>query len=150
MKRRKAKTRNVSTGYDPEPLRVLHVSTPLSWRGGEQQLAHLFKALEEEGVQQSILCAKGSALEKYCLENGWPFASFRSKGLLGLGVSWVLRGLVRSYGPDLVHVHDAHAHTAAYMATVLFRARVRSLFIVGWISRSEKMRFPGGSSIIHR
>lgn len=123
MIRRKKKKRSIDTGYDPEPLRVLHVSTPKSWRGGEQQLAYLYGALEQKGVQGAILCPRGSALESYSQERHWPSIPFPRKGPLAFCVARELKRSVVSYGPDLLHVHDSHAHTAAYLATLLFGVR---------------------------
>lgn len=124
MTGRKKKKRSIDTGYDPEPLRVLHVSTPKSWRGGEQQLAYLYGALEEKGVQGAILCPRGSALESYSQERHWPSIPFARKGPLAICVAWELKRSVASYGPDLLHVHDSHAHTAAYLASLLLGVRI--------------------------
>lgn len=140
---RRKKERRIETGYDPRPISVLHVSTPKSWRGGEQQLTYLYDELEGAGVQQSILCPKGSALEADCLAVGRAHASFGWKGPSAIGVAWKLRDLVKSYDPDLIHTHDSHAHTAAFLATVLFR--VKCPIIV-----HRRVDFPVGKSRMSR
>lgn len=121
MKRARKRERAIRTGYDPEPMRILHVSTPKTWRGGEQQLAYLVQGLEDQGVQQTVLGPKGSVLEEHSEKKGWPFAAFARKGPLNLGIARELKGLVRSCAPDLIHAHDAHAHTAAFLASSILR-----------------------------
>ncbi|MEM9022373.1 MAG: hypothetical protein AAGB22_01430, partial [Bacteroidota bacterium] len=59
-----------------EHPRILHVSTPRTWRGGEQQMAYLVEALHRMGVPQLIVCRKGSAVETVCRERGWDHAAF--------------------------------------------------------------------------
>ncbi|MFB6257403.1 MAG: glycosyltransferase family 4 protein [Flavobacteriales bacterium] len=143
MKAHRKRKRSVDTGYDPEPMRVLHVSTPMGWRGGEQQLAYLYHWLEEKGVQQSLLVPKGSALELHCQAWGMPFASFSGKGPLGLGVARALKALTNAYAPDLIHVHDAHGHTAAFLATLLFRQKLPLIV-------HRRVDFPVGKHFLSR
>ncbi len=124
MRAVKKRRRGLRTGYDPDSMRILHISTPMIWRGGEQQLVYLFKGLEPYDLQQCILLPKGSALETDSREKGRPFAAFSRKGPLNIMLAWELKRLVKSYTPDIVHVHDAHAHTAAFICELLFRIKV--------------------------
>jgi glycosyltransferase involved in cell wall biosynthesis len=143
MRRVKDRKRKLETGWDPEPIRVLHVSTPLSWRGGEQQLSYLVQGLEEKGLQQSVLGPSGSALEAHCESKGRAFVPFRRKGFLNFLLAWKLSDLARSYSPDLIHVHDAHAHTAAFLAAQLFRVPIP-------IVVHRRVDFPVGSNFFSR
>jgi glycosyltransferase involved in cell wall biosynthesis len=102
-------------------LTVLHVSTPTTWRGGEQQLAYLVDELP--GIKHLLLTPPESRLAQHCVACGHVWLPLQKKGLLAR--VFQLKRVVRKYKADLLHVHDAKAHTLAYVATLLgMRARV--------------------------
>ncbi|MBL0047551.1 MAG: hypothetical protein IPP32_05565 [Bacteroidetes bacterium] len=47
-------------------MQLLHISTALSWRGGEQQLAYLIDGLRHKNLSQYVYCFRHSEIEKYC------------------------------------------------------------------------------------
>jgi glycosyltransferase involved in cell wall biosynthesis len=100
-------------------MKVLHVSTPVTWRGGEQQAAYLALALHSEGVEEAVLTPKGSALFSRLESSGVDLHTFSSRGLAGIGLALRIAALCRQEGFDLIHVHDSHAHSAAVMAAVI-------------------------------
>lgn len=57
-------------------MTILHVSTPVSWRGGEQQVAYLATALQSMGIDQVVLCPQGSVLAARMMEASVPVATF--------------------------------------------------------------------------
>lgn len=95
-------------------MRVLHISTALSWRGGEQQIAYLYEELEKLGVEQIILCARRSAMAAYCEGQGLNYQVARKRGSISLAYMHHIRRLARSV--DLIHIHDSHAHNNAVLA----------------------------------
>jgi glycosyltransferase involved in cell wall biosynthesis len=100
-------------------MNILHISTPMSWRGGEQQLAYLAEQLEPHINKQVIACAKGGAFEEYA-----RFAHLKtielSAGILGLySNSMMIKKLCKGQKIDLIHVHDSKAHTIAYLSAKL-------------------------------
>lgn len=103
-----------------KPMKVLHISTEPSWRGGEQQLAYLYSELEEFEVQQVILCAQGSAMEKHCHENGWNYFTAKKSSGLAILFSNRIKSLCKKLEIDLIHTHDSHAHTFAIVAATVF------------------------------
>ena len=98
-------------------MRVVHVSTPMVWRGGEQQILNLALSLDEMGVEQLVVCPIGSAIEARCAEEGVPFQSVRQRGFLGVRLAWSIKRVVEAFGADIVHLHDAHAHSAGIVAS---------------------------------
>lgn len=100
------------------PINILHVSTAHTWRGGEQQLVYLYDELYKTGVQQLIVCAKGSALEKKCIGLGKQYISLSRKNSFDIFFAYQLKRISEKY--SLIHVHDSHAHTMAMMAAMLF------------------------------
>jgi len=99
---------------------VIHVSTATSWRGGEQQLAYLLSGLNLQGIKQQVLCVKDSPMATYCKINGEKFRTFSKHGSINLRAACMLATICKSQHVSIVHCHDSHAHTLAYLAALLF------------------------------
>ncbi len=99
-------------------MRVLHVSGAKGWRGGEQQIAYLLHELNDLNIDQHIALVRNEPLHTYIADHGLANCIEYSKsGALNLGLAMQLKRASRDC--DVVHAHDSHAHTAAYMAALL-------------------------------
>jgi glycosyltransferase involved in cell wall biosynthesis len=99
---------------------VVHVSTALTWRGGEQQLLYLAERVGAAGVPQFVVCRAGSRVERVCRERGVPVAALAGRtGLDPLFARTLARAAARERAA-VVHAHDAHAHASATLAVCLF------------------------------
>ncbi|MBP7239625.1 MAG: glycosyltransferase family 4 protein [Saprospiraceae bacterium] len=101
-------------------MTILHVSTPTSWRGGEQQAAYLAIALKASGIDQIVLCPDRSVLATRMQEAGIPVETFASRGLLNLNLAQHIAKLCRKKNIDIIHCHDSHAHSAAVISASVF------------------------------
>jgi glycosyltransferase involved in cell wall biosynthesis len=101
-------------------MRILHVSTPVSWRGGEQQIAYLAGVLATQDIPQHVCCPSGSPLERACASLPVTVHPFSGRGFLGLSLARRIRRIVRQERITVVHAHDSHAHTSAVLAAALF------------------------------
>ena len=101
-------------------MKIIHVSTATSWRGGEQQIAYLLTGLREAGVQQMVICPAGSPLMQYCRENNFAYISYVKKSSLGLFTARKVARLCKQDNNIIVHAHDSHAHTMVWLSGVLF------------------------------
>lgn len=99
---------------------VIHISTPISWRGGEQQLAYTFEQLHNQGIRQMILCPEGSELAEYCESKGWSYTTAPKRSSMDFGFAKKLAKLVKERKFSLVHAHDSHAHTFSILSTLLY------------------------------
>lgn len=97
-------------------MKVLQVSTPRTWRGGEQQAAYLALALKKKGVAQYLLTPAGSALAERMAGTGIPVVSFSRRGLT---LACTIASICKKESIDLVHTHDSHAHSAAVLSAAL-------------------------------
>ncbi len=97
-------------------MRILHVSSAKSWRGGEQQIAYLVDALNKKGVQQTLACCEDGELRKRMI-NRCTLIPYKKTSALNLRFALRLKRYAKD--ADIVHVHDSHAHTAAYIAALL-------------------------------
>ena len=100
-------------------MRILHVSSPLTWRGGEQQLAYLIDELRERGIEQEVLCAAGSSVELFCQHNNITCYTFNRKNLQIVAAGKV-NEICLNDNIGLIHTHDAHSHSAAVLSAMIF------------------------------
>ncbi len=97
-------------------MRILHLSTPTSWRGGEQQVAYLMQGLKEKEIEQYILCAKGGEMENYCQQNSLQYFSKKKGNSFNLLFARYIKTLCIKLSIDLLHIHDSHGHNLAVLA----------------------------------
>ncbi|MEM6322019.1 MAG: glycosyltransferase family 4 protein [Bacteroidota bacterium] len=115
-------------------MKILHFSSALSWRGGEQQIAYLYEELAAKGIKQWIFCVQKSALAAHCLQNNIPHFTYQKRFSVNPIVAFQLKKIIQQQSIDLVHLHDAHAHTFAFMSTFL---GVKNPFVL-----SRRVDFP--------
>ncbi len=101
-------------------MKIIHVSTPLSWRGGEQQIAYLCLELRKVGIEQMVVCRQGSKMEDFCKRENLAFTGLKKRTSLDPGFARKLSRLVKDQKADIVHPHDSHAHTFCIVAARLF------------------------------
>lgn len=100
------------------PLRICHLDTERSWRGGEQQLLYLAKGLRAGGDLNVIACRRSSALADRARSEGLellpvrPWMEWAPLSALGLR-----RALIRK-GIQILHAHTAHAAALGALATL--------------------------------
>ncbi|HYM12653.1 MAG TPA: glycosyltransferase family 4 protein [Bryobacterales bacterium] len=114
-------------------MRILHVDTGRELRGGQRQALLLAHGLGERGHQQAILARRNSPL----------YAAARERGLATLPLSWA--ALAReARRADLIHAHDARAHTLAALLgggrPLVVSRRVAFPVRGGLLSRSKYRR----------
>jgi len=121
---------------------ILHLSAIKSWGGGEQQLAYLYQELAKNQLPQLILCQKNSALADYCKAHGFNFIALRIKAL-DIMFAFRLARLCKAKGIDVIHAHDAHSHTNALLAKLLFGLKAKLVI-------SRKVAFTVNNSWLSR
>jgi len=116
-------------------VRVLHIDTGAGWRGGQQQVLWLMQALHERGIEQLLLTAAHSPLAARVRSAGLDVAELALPAM-----SWANLGMVRKLraASDLVHAHDARAHSLAAIAAIGASGPPRPLVV------SRRVAFPVG------
>jgi glycosyltransferase involved in cell wall biosynthesis len=97
--------------------RVVHVASGREWRGGQRQVWLLGRELENRGIDQVVVTARGSELARRLRSSSIPV--HEAAWTIGLDprvLGPILHELRR---PALLHAHDAHALTLAGAASVL-------------------------------
>lgn len=100
-------------------MRVIHVSTADTWRGGEQQIVYLYDELNFQ-IMQWIICVEGSRMEDNCMIYNRRYHSHKKTSSLSFSFSKKLAQMVKEHSIDLVHAHDSHAHTFCILSSLLF------------------------------
>lgn len=100
-------------------LKVLHLSSERSWRGGEQQIAYLIDHLVSRDVDVSVAARRGSAFAKWCAGQGIPCTEMTFANGLDVFTAAGIKRLSESFTADIVHVHSGKAHSLAYLASRL-------------------------------
>ena len=90
-------------------VKILHIDTEKSWRGGQQQAAYLLQALDDNGYQTALVCQPNSAFEKFCKDNNLPHFSIKMKGEIDFFAGYRIARLCKKNQFDILHLHSAHA-----------------------------------------
>jgi L-malate glycosyltransferase len=109
---------NLYQGNDLPP--VIHVSTAKTWRGGEQQLVYLYDELEKAGIPQLILCRKDGELAVRCEVEERNILPIPKRTGMDMFAAKTLKKVCRFFQAGIVHVHDANAHTTAFISAKFF------------------------------
>jgi glycosyltransferase involved in cell wall biosynthesis len=102
-------------------MKVLHVSTAATWRGGEQQASYLIRHLSQLNINCCLMAPQHAAMLQHLHSTTCRIFSFRKTGSLNLGLAKKLSAICKQEHIDLIHTHDSHAHTAAYLSALFFR-----------------------------
>lgn len=101
-------------------MRVLHISSAKSIRGGEYQISLLIKHLAGLGIKNFLLCPSDSELSKEKLDGLHKLITYVKLSPANLLVSAFIKKLVVSEHIDLLHMHDPHSHQFAFYSYKLF------------------------------
>jgi glycosyltransferase involved in cell wall biosynthesis len=88
-----------------EPLHILHIETGNHLYGGALQVLYLMEGLAKEGLRNTLVCARGSAIGP----RSGRFASvfeIPMRGEMDPGFPFHLLRAIRESRPHLVHVHS--------------------------------------------
>src|SRR5690606_15689366 len=121
-------------------MNIAHLSTANTWRGGEQQLAYLFEELQKKNIQQLIVCLEESALQKKCEREKWNHIALQKRWNTDFIYACRLSKILKKFDADVVHTHDAAAHTLALISKIVFGYKANLVV-------SRRVDFPVGENI---
>ncbi len=123
-------------------LRILHIDTGLSWRGGQKQLQLLLSELPRETVESHLVLPQsceyrdkfaGLTKNLFC-KNFGP--------LQQLFTAYQLARYCQSNAIDILHVHTARAHTIAVFIKLLLARKIPLIV-------HRQVIFPPSRNIFH-
>src|SRR5690606_37919972 len=90
-----------------KPVRVLHIEGGKNLYGGAYQVLSLLRLLKKRSEVESVLaCPHGSAIAKAAETQMLPAHTIALQGDGSVGACFALRRLIKSWNPDIVHVHS--------------------------------------------
>ncbi|HPA44437.1 MAG TPA: glycosyltransferase [bacterium] len=98
------------------PLRVWHVDSGKRHGGGQVQISHLLNGLVRRGVACTLVCPKESPIPSLGIPPEIEIIHLNLRSEWDLPSIWKLRRTVRLGRPDILHAHDATAHTICLLA----------------------------------
>ncbi|WKZ16049.1 MAG: glycosyltransferase [Candidatus Jettenia caeni] len=99
-------------------MKILHINTEKTWRGGEQQVLYLVKGLRDRGYESGVICQPNSPLaERAKAEKLWVDEVRMRGGVDPCAIFSVAKLLRRGY--DILHLHTSNAHTLGLLASML-------------------------------
>jgi glycosyltransferase involved in cell wall biosynthesis len=120
----------------------LIVDLETEWRGGQSQALLLLKGLYERGHAAELVACKGSPLS-HRAQNEGIYVHRVSRSMARLAAAAKIRSILAEGRIELVHVNEAHALTAAWLAGAHRRLPLLSSRRIGfplgrnWISRTR-------------
>lgn len=97
-------------------MKVLHVDSAASWRGGQNQVLLTARGMAERGHDVAIACRRDGALEERARNAGLIVHGLPFRGDLSPTAALGLRRVLRSFRPDAVMLHDPHAISTGVLA----------------------------------
>ncbi|MBI2818000.1 MAG: glycosyltransferase family 4 protein [Acidobacteria bacterium] len=113
---------------------ILHLDTGDALRGGQQQVLLLMEGLRERGHQQLLAAPGGSPLAEAARQHNLALHPLKSAGRSFANLR-AIRQLAKDF--EIVHAHDSHAHSLAWLARAACGNHVWPHLIV-----SRRVAFP--------
>ncbi len=100
-------------------LRVLHLDSAATWRGGQNQVLLTAKGMATRGHESRVACRAGSPLEDRARAEGLSVTALPFRGDLWPPAILALALLLRRDRPRALLLHDPHAVSAGLVASRL-------------------------------
>ena len=97
-------------------LRILHLDSGASWRGGQRQVLLLALGLRERGHEPFLIGSPGSPLVEKARAAGLAVAAIPMAADWDVRAARRIRARMRTWGVDLGHAHDARSHALAMIS----------------------------------
>lgn len=102
-------------------MKILHVSTIMEWRGGDNQMLTTYSILKRYlDLQQFIFCPENSILEKKCINEAIPHFTASRNSKYSIAFIKKLYKTIKNEQIDILHVHDSKAFTMSLLFIKFF------------------------------
>jgi L-malate glycosyltransferase len=99
-------------------LKIAHIDTGMTLRGGQRQMLMLAQGLRERGHEQIVVCLEGSALEAVVHQEGFRVFSMPTHDPWHAFGVLLWRQQIQMWPPQIVHAHDGRGQSLAWLASV--------------------------------
>lgn len=87
-------------------LRVVHIELGQYLLGGGQQVLYLLRDLQARGVEQHVVCPRGSDMAREAAKLGVAVQAIPYRNEIDIGCAWRMVRVIRRLRPDVVHLHS--------------------------------------------
>lgn len=112
-----------SMPYTGVLMRILHLDTRPDWRGGQLQILLTLRGLRERGHEAQLMARRDSPLARRAAAEGFSVHLFPPR-FLRLQAALCLREILEQQAFDILHAHDPHGLTAAWLTRAHRRSRL--------------------------
>lgn len=102
-----------------QKIKVLHLSSERSWRGGEQQIAYLIEELTKLGVDNYVAVKDQSKFQDYGMQKKLPVFPLPFRNTLDVGTALSIKKICRQHGIQLIHMHASKSHGIGVLSAAL-------------------------------
>jgi len=99
-------------------MKILHINTERTWRGGEQQTFYLLDGLKEQNIAAHLVCQPDSPMAERAKAAGIKTFAISMHGEADPVACFHIRRLVKQFNYDILHSHTSHAHTLAFGGSI--------------------------------
>ncbi|MGD8448560.1 MAG: glycosyltransferase family 4 protein [Desulfobacterales bacterium] len=99
-------------------MRILHINTEKTWRGGEQQTFNLLMGLKQRNISSHLLCQPDSPMAEKAEETGIKTFPISMHGEVDPLACFRIRTLINRFRYDILHSHTSHAHTLSFFSSI--------------------------------
>ena len=100
-------------------MKIAHLDSHRTWRGGQQQVLYLTRFLLAQGHESVVVAPSGGALFQQVRAAGLPAIGLNLRHDLDLIAAWRLGAWLRREGIDILHMHEPHAHSVGLFACMV-------------------------------
>lgn len=105
-------------------MRILHISSATSWRGGEQQIAYLIDGLRELDIENFLLCPSDAPLIQKIEHCTSQIFNYNKKRSFDFSVSQQITEICTSQNIDGIHIHDSHSHNYVWSSFLFYKLTI--------------------------
>lgn len=137
---------------ESKEIKVLHIDSEKSWRGGQQQAVYLHEGLLDRGIKSEFICQLNSELSTYFNIHKLPHCEIKIRGELDLYAARQVLNVCKSIEANILHAHSAHALSIGLFAKLF----CKSVKLIGVrrvdfsINKNFLSRFKYNSKMIDR
>jgi len=98
-------------------MKILHINTEKTWRGGEQQTFNLLNGLNKKNISSHLVCQPGSPMAEQAEEAGIKTFPIAMHGEVDPFACFRIKTLIKRNKYSIIHSHTSHAHTLAFLSS---------------------------------
>ena len=117
-------------------MKILHVNGARSWGGNEQQLLYLVRGLNSKGIEQALFCYHKNPLLDIFKEDEIKIFNVAYKKPYSFDFLKKFSAVVKSYAPDIIHVHTGNFLTGYVLADLFYGLAPKVVLSKKGISRN--------------